>query len=236
MDDIARQQDYYTRTANDYETMHVAQFDEHMLALSYFAGLARALGAKSVLDVGAGTGRALTFLSEHLPGATLHGIEPVKALRDVAYANGITPDRLTDGSGECLPFADNAFDFVIETGVLHHVPRPDKVVAEMVRVARIGVLISDCNKLGQGSALLRLTKAVINRLGLWRAMIWLTTRGKMSKWSEGDGLFYSYSVFDNVDLLKPKFPRLFLSNTVPMPGSDLKRGAAEVCVIALRRE
>ena len=233
MDDVTRQRDYYARTAADYEATHLGSFDEHMLALALFAGVARSLGGASVLDVGAGTGRALRYLADQLPEASLVGIEPVAALREVGHANGLDRNMLIAGSGEDLPFADDSFDFVIETGMLHHVARPDRVVAEMARVARIGVLISDSNKFGQGSHGLRLAKALVDRLGLWRAMIWVTTRGRMAKWSEGDGLYYSYSVFDDLGLLAAKFPRLHLANTLPMTGGNLRRGAGHLCAIAL---
>jgi len=233
MDDAARQQEYYARTAGTYEETHVSAFDEHILALSLFAGLARTLGAQSVLDVGAGTGRALSFLLKQLPEARVVGIEPVAELREVGHSHGLDRDTLIAGSGERLPYADNSFDFVIETGMLHHVPDPGRVVAEMARVARLGVMISDSNKFGQGSGGMRAVKAVVDRLGLWRAMIWVTTRGRMSKWSEGDGLYYSYSVFDNLAVLQAKFPRLHLANTAAMTGENLRRGAGHVCAIAL---
>lgn len=232
MDDTSRQRDYYERTAEHYEAMHVEGDDEHGVALALFAGLARKHGATSVLDVGAGTGRALERLAPELPGARLIGIEPVDGLREVGYAKGIAKDQLIGGSGESLPFADNAFDFVIETGVLHHVPDPSRVVAEMVRVARLGVMISDSNKFGQGSAPVRLFKALIDKLGLWNALIWVQTRGKMSKWSEGDGVFYSYSAFDNLHIVRRKFPKVVLANTLPLAGHNLRYGTPHICMMA----
>ena len=234
MNDTARQRAYYERTADHYEAMHVCGDDEHGLALALFAGIARRNGARAVLDVGAGTGRALELLAAELPQCRLTGIEPSEALRNVGHAKGLSKDQLIGGSGEALPFADDAFDFVIETGMLHHVPDPAKVVAEMVRVARLGVMISDSNKFAQGPWALRMLKAVVSALGLWRPFIWLQTRGKMAKWSEGDGLFYSYSVFDNLDLVRAKFPRLLLTNTVPMTGTSLRHDAGHVCLIALK--
>lgn len=234
VNDASRQRDYYERTATHYETMHVKGDDEHGVALALFAGLARKFGATSILDVGAGTGRALELLAPEFPEAKLVGIEPVDGLREIGYSKGIGRDQLIGGSGEALPFADNAFDFVIETGVLHHVPNPDRVVAEMVRVARLGVMISDCNNFGQGSWPVRLLKSVVDRLGLWRLLIWIQTRGKLSKWSEGDGVFYSYSVFDNLDILDQKFPRRFLTNTRPLVGHSLRYGTDHICIIAIR--
>jgi SAM-dependent methyltransferase len=231
---VERQRDYYARTAEHYEAMHVRADDEHGLALAAFAGIARLLGASSVLDVGAGTGRALARLGTELPGCHLLGIEPVAELRTVGHTQGIPADLLIEGDACALPFADDSFDFVIETGVLHHLPDPAKAVREMVRVARLGVMLSDANKFGQGSWLVRLAKGVIGKLGLWQAAIWLSTGGRMAKWSEGDGQFWSYSVFDNQRQLAAKFPRLHWLNTARLSGTDLKRGAASVAVVALK--
>lgn len=228
------QRAYYARTAAHYEAMHVSDRDEHGIALAAFAGLARLHGARSVLDVGAGTGRALTRLEGELPGVELVGVEPVAELRAIGHASGIPADRLREGDALALPFADDSFDFVIETGVLHHIADPARAVAEMVRVARLGIMISDSNNFGQGSAAGRLVKRVIAALGLWRAFIWLTTRGTMAKWSEGDGVFYSYSVFGNAGQVLPKFPRRFFMNTTPLVGTDLRHGAGHVALIAVR--
>jgi SAM-dependent methyltransferase len=231
---VARQRDYYARTAAHYEAMHVRPDDEHGLALAAFAGIARLLGAGSVLDVGAGTGRALARLGSELPGCRLLGVEPVAELRAVGHAQGIPADRLVEGDACALPFADDSFDFVIETGMLHHLPDPAKAVREMMRVARLGVMLSDSNKFGQGSWPLRLAKAAIGRLGVWNTAIWLSTGGRMAKWSEGDGQFWSYSVFDNQRQLQAKFPRLHWLNTAALSGTDLKRGTASIAVVALK--
>jgi ubiquinone/menaquinone biosynthesis C-methylase UbiE len=228
----ARQRAYYERTADHYEAMHVRADDEHGQALARFAEAARRLGASSVLDVGAGTGRALELLGAALPGVQLVGVEPSAALRAVGHAKGLSRDALISGSGEALPFEDGAFDFVIETGMLHHVPRPDKVVAEMLRVARRGVMISDSNKFALGARPLRLAKALVDRLGLWKPFIWLQTRGRMAKWSEGDGVFYSYSVLDNLEQVRARFPEIDLTATVPMTGRSLRRHASHLCLIA----
>lgn len=234
MDDTLRQQEYYDRTAGHYEAMHVHPLDEHAVALAMLAGFARHIGARSILDVGGGTGRAVKLLQDYLPGVKVVGVEPVAGLREVGYANGIARDALVDGSGEALPFADDAFDLVIETAVLHHVPDPAKVVREMCRVASRGVMISDSNNLGQGSWPVRLVKGVLHRLGLWRAFVWLGTGGKMSKYNEGDGVFYSYTLFDSTGDVARKFPRHHWLTTRPTQGFNLRFGAPVLALIALK--
>jgi ubiquinone/menaquinone biosynthesis C-methylase UbiE len=230
----SRQRDYDARTAAHYDAMHVGERDEHGIALAAFTGIARLHGATSVLDIGAETGRALNRLGRDLPGVELTGVEPVAELRAIGHASGIAPGRLIEGDATALPFADNSFDFVIETGMLHHVARPERAVAEMIRVARIGVMISDSNNLGQGSQIARLAKRILFACGLWTVFVWLTIGGKMVKWSEGDGFYYSYSVFNNAPQLATKFPRRFFLNTTPLAGTDLKHGSGHVALIAVQ--
>jgi ubiquinone/menaquinone biosynthesis C-methylase UbiE len=193
--EIRRQRDYYTATADDYDTAHVAPGDEHAIALEYIAGLARTMRARSVLDVGAGTGRGIRLLRGMHPGLDVSGIEPVDALRAIAADAGV---MIQDGDGARLPFADSSIDFVISTGVLHHVRHPDDVVREMCRVARLGVLISDSNRFGQGRPLARYVKFGLHRCGLWPAYQYLRTRGRVYMESAGDGVFYSYSIYDSL--------------------------------------
>jgi ubiquinone/menaquinone biosynthesis C-methylase UbiE len=230
---VQEQRAYYARTADRYEAMHVTDDDAHGMALATFVGFAALKGATSVLDIGAGTGRALHKLRDELAGARLVGVEPVAELRSIGHKRGIPEDMLVDGDATRLPFADNEFDFVIETGALHHIANPAKAVAEMMRVARVGVMISDSNKLGQGSPLSRHLKSVVYRLGLWNFVIKIQTRGKMYKYSDGDGIFYSYSVYDNIDQIRNKFPRMFIMNTGAMTGTNPKNGSSNVMVIAI---
>ncbi len=53
-----------------------------------------------------------------------------------------------------------------------------------------------------GSAKARKLKIIIKNLGCWDLFIWLQTKGKMSKTSEGDGLYYSFCAFDALPLLR----------------------------------
>jgi ubiquinone/menaquinone biosynthesis C-methylase UbiE len=228
-------QEYYSRTAEHYDAMHIRQADEHGKALSAFMGLAEAFGpVGSVLDVGAGTGRAIEKLKARWPKAKIIGIEPADALREVGHKKGIGYDELVAGDALDLEFRDDSFDFVIETGALHHIKTPIEAVKEMTRVARQGVMISDNNNIGQGGAGTRLIKFAIKSLGLWPASVFLETRGKMYKYSEGDGMYYSFSAFDCVNAIKAKFPCVHYMNTVKSSGFDLYRGATHVMIFATK--
>ena len=192
-----KQQKYYEQTASEYQRMHVNAGDEHYRALSYVATMAPVWGISSFLDVGSGTGRAIEFL--HDKGFEVRGIEPVRALVQEAIRRRPSIGHLIQcGRGESLPFADGSFDAVCEFGVLHHVRRPDRVIREMLRMARTAVFISDANRFGQGRVSERLLKLSLFKLGLWPAANFLKTRGKIYSYSEGDGLFYSYSVYDSL--------------------------------------
>jgi ubiquinone/menaquinone biosynthesis C-methylase UbiE len=75
-----------------------------------------------------GTGRALEIIKRRWPGATVVGVEPVEAMRKVGHEKGIPERELIGGDALNLPFEDDSFDFVIETGVLHHIKTPLKAV------------------------------------------------------------------------------------------------------------
>jgi SAM-dependent methyltransferase len=171
----------------------------------------RSLAVHSLLDVGSATGRGLQDFAAALPGALVCGVEPVRALlqQGAAIGNSLTISLL-QASGNSLPFGDASFDAVSEFSVLHHVPNPSAVIQEMLRVARKAVIIADCNRFGQGSLPARLFKLFLYKVGLWHAFNFARTRGKRYQISEGDGLFYSYSVYDSYDLLASWADRLLV--------------------------
>jgi len=209
---VQLQREYYTRTASNYESMHANGAGEHDLACALIHSLASYHGLTSVLDVGSGTGRAVARLSRSLPHARIIGIEPVEALRMIGHSNGISKDKLIDGDATKLAFADGAFDLVCELGILHHIPTPRKAVDEMIRVASKAIFVSDGNRFGQGSTTERFVKLLLWRLGLWPAANWIKTRGKGFYYSEGDGIAYSYSVFDDYDVICRHFEHVMVFN------------------------
>jgi ubiquinone/menaquinone biosynthesis C-methylase UbiE len=124
--EIQAQRRYYERTAEHYDAMHVNPADEHGRALGAFMGLAEVFGPiNSVLDVGAGTGRAMNKLKTRWPDAKVIGVEPVAALREVGHRNGLSHDELLPGDALHLQFDDDVFDYVVETGILHHISHPN---------------------------------------------------------------------------------------------------------------
>jgi ubiquinone/menaquinone biosynthesis C-methylase UbiE len=207
-----QQQNYYAQTAVRYDAMHVRPGDEHFVGLEYISGLLHVVRAKSILDVGSGTGRAVSFLRQRHPELRVEGAEPVAELRAQALTRGIT---LHPVSGENLPFENDSFDVVISAGLMHHVPDPATVIGEMTRVARSGVMISDANRFAQRSKAVGALKMAIYHAGLWSAFEWYRTRGRGYMSSPGDGIFYSYSIFDSVAQLRAWADNVFIIPTMP---------------------
>ncbi len=205
------QREYYTETASQYDSMHANESADDPVVSQSILEAMRTANVKSLLDVGSATGRGLAQLAAELPATLVCGIEPVDALLKHAVATGVLRSvPLVRGSGESLPFADKSFDAVCEISILHHVPNPSIVVSEMMRVARKLVVIADCNRFGQGSLPARWLKLFLYKFGLWRAFNYVRTRGKHYQISEGDGLFYSYSVYDSYELVAKWAERVVL--------------------------
>jgi len=199
---ILIQRQYYRDTATQYSTMHAGEGDDDQETLKIVRGLFRMVEPKTMLDVGAGTGRALRHFRDRMPGISARGIEPVKALIDQSVSqNGVPAGLIIQGTGEALPFGEETFDVVCSFGILHHVERPEAVVREMTRVARKAVIITDGNRFGQGRWPMRLLKLALYKAKLWGAANYVKTRGKGYLLTPGDGLAYSYSVYDSFDCL-----------------------------------
>ena len=197
------QRSYYQRIASKYDQMHVHNNDEHHVALGHIWRFVEKLGISTMLDVGCGTGRGVKYFTTHDPAIKAKGIDPVfDMLLQAVDNNNIPTDCIVCGRGESLPFGDKSFDAVCALGILHHVEDHNAVVREMIRVARKAVFISDGNRFGQGNMLIRLIKLLFYKAHLWGVINFLKTNGRGYVFSEGDGLMYSYSVFDSLGLIK----------------------------------
>jgi SAM-dependent methyltransferase len=225
-----RQSEYYTQTAQTYDATQIGDADEHAIALGWLATMIEQRDIVSVLDVGSGTGRALKYL-KRVSGVVVRGVEPVAALRAAGHAAGLTAEELQSGDALALDFPDNSVDVVCAFGVLHHIADHRQAVAEMCRVARRGIFISDANNFGQGVPAARALKQALRALGLWRAFDLLRTRGKGYHYSDGDGVFYSYSIFDDIAVIKPHFPEMYWMSTRPS-GPNLYRSAQTIALFA----
>jgi ubiquinone/menaquinone biosynthesis C-methylase UbiE len=104
--------------------------------------------ARRVLDLGCGTGVAARAIAGRPEFAgTVVGIDlsphMVAAARRLAHEQGLA-ERISFqiGDSQALEEADAAFDVVIAHTLLSHIPTPDTVLAETVRVVRPGGIVA----------------------------------------------------------------------------------------------
>ncbi len=94
----------------------------------------------TVLDVACGAGHAADPIAPHVHQVV--GVDLTRALLDIGTkrlrAAGINNVLLQEGNAEALPFVDESFDLVFCRAALHHIGDPERAVAEMVRVCRVG--------------------------------------------------------------------------------------------------
>jgi hypothetical protein len=169
------------------------------------------------------------------------------ALIGKAIENGVTKENVEIASAYALPYAGGAFDFVIELGALHHMAHPELAVAEMLRVARVGIAIHDSNMYVTGigrRTLLRnnligaLIKYCLVESGLLSRVKRFAYRREYSV-TEGDGVFYTtYSVFQTAKQLRANCARVFVIPTIGAQHRDSVPllGASHCLLIALKAD
>lgn len=89
------------------------------------------------LDVAGGTGLLARAAAPQLKRAIVFDLTPamMRQGRSAAAGEGIPNVLFLQGDAEHLPFPDGSFDIVMTRFSLHHIPTPQRVVAEMKRVA-----------------------------------------------------------------------------------------------------
>jgi hypothetical protein len=106
----------------------------------------------------------------------------------------------------------------------------------MLRVAKKAVLISDSNRFGQGSRTARLIKLGLYKSKLWGAYNYLRTSGKGYRITEGDGVAYSYSVYDSFELISQWADKIIFYSSVDKKARSwahplLNSGAVLLCAL-----
>lgn len=223
---------YYDSTAAAYDALHGIE-PEHTVALELSWPLL--LQISSVLDVGCGTGRSLQWVNNTDPNVTLAGIEPSNGMLELARKS-LPKASLTQGSGEHLPYDDDAFDVAIATGIMHHVDDPTAVISEMFRVAKNAVIISDHNNYAFGSDLKRRIRLGLKACGLQKIAAYVLQGFNHKGYSEEDGWWYPYSIFDNYGQIAALSKSLVIMPT-RRPQQDLGNilyTQSHVVIVALR--
>jgi ubiquinone/menaquinone biosynthesis C-methylase UbiE len=96
----------------------------------------RLRGDERALDVGTGAGALALALAPLV--SEVVGVDPVPELLELARARALPNTRFVAGDGEALRFPSGDFDLSGTHRTLHHVLRPERVVAELARVTRPG--------------------------------------------------------------------------------------------------
>ena len=97
--------------------------------------------APRILDAGCGTGEISSRLAELFPKASVLGVDIIDAHLELArsrYARLAPRLRFEHQSIFELGLQDRSFDLVVCRHVLHSVPHPQRVIAELARVTRHG--------------------------------------------------------------------------------------------------
>ena len=122
----------WQRAAGEYDATFARASAPFTDALLDAAGVADGM---QVLDLCCGTGvvTGATARREAVPT----GVDFSPAM--LAEARRTSPPlRFDEGDAEALPYPDHSFDAVVSNFGVHHVPRPDKAIAEALRVLRPG--------------------------------------------------------------------------------------------------
>jgi ubiquinone/menaquinone biosynthesis C-methylase UbiE len=102
--------------------------------------------AKRVLDVGTGTARIPILLCARLPHARVTAVDLSAPMLIVARGNvraaGLAARvALVLGDATAIPVEDGAFDVVMSNSIVHHIPEPQRIFAELLRATAPGGLL-----------------------------------------------------------------------------------------------
>jgi SAM-dependent methyltransferase len=124
-----------------------ANLPGHSSSLDALTELSKPSASDTALDVACGPGIVACHfapLVAHITGIDIT-LEMIRQAESAQRARDLTNMAWRVASAEPLPFEDNSFSLVITRYSLHHFQHPDRVVAEMLRVCRVGgrILIAD---------------------------------------------------------------------------------------------
>jgi SAM-dependent methyltransferase len=143
---------------------------------------------------------------------------------------------IEQGTGEHLPHADSSIDVAIATGIMHHVDDPSRVIAEMFRVSRKGILISDHNNYAFGGSMMQRIRMGLKMCGLLGGFTYVKQGFNKKGYSKEDGWWYPYSLLDNYGEIARKSTKVYMMPTRPATGSlgNFAFAQSHLCVVAFK--
>jgi len=134
---------YHDAAAKAYDAKWAISFDERCIA--YVRDRAERMLPERrygrALEVGCGTGFFLLNLWQAGFVGEAHATDISSGMLQVCLESARTIGcdlRARTADAECLPFADGTFDLVVGHAVLHHLPQPERALAEAHRVLAPG--------------------------------------------------------------------------------------------------
>jgi ubiquinone/menaquinone biosynthesis C-methylase UbiE len=100
----------------------------------------------NILDLGAGTAQIPIELAGRAPDIHITAVDAAKNMLALAEKN-VSAVGLLDrislllADAKQLPFDSDAFDVVVSNSILHHIPDPEAVISEAVRVTAPGGIL-----------------------------------------------------------------------------------------------
>lgn len=99
-----------------------------------------------MLDLGTGTAQIPIEICRQTPEGRILAVDAAIEMLELArynieLAGVITRVRLAHVDAKQLPYRDGTFDVVMSNSIVHHIPEPDAVLVEAVRVLKEGGLI-----------------------------------------------------------------------------------------------
>lgn len=122
-----------------------------------FVAFASVGGARSVLDVGCGTGALALTIAQTTPSARVTGVDPSRVYVDAAQTQAAGDRvRFVVGNAQALELASAYFDSTLSMLAMNFFPDPDAALREMTRVTRPdGVVAAAVWDYGEGMEMLR---------------------------------------------------------------------------------
>jgi ubiquinone/menaquinone biosynthesis C-methylase UbiE len=97
----------------------------------------------TILDLGTGTAQIPILLCQQMPRARILATDAAESMLKLAKRNIYLADlndsiRLAHVDCKRLTFAADTFDIVMSNSIVHHIPTPEVIFSESVRVAKNG--------------------------------------------------------------------------------------------------